>query len=291
MARSGFFAGFVTTLLGSGLAATLHDSNSKIVRREEKSVHVASVGQMVESISVEANMPPCADCEKYDYVLGVPNSNDCRDKGLDHLGNTRETLVTAADMCKWAASESDAWTDTLPSFTLDDQDEYVTHPYGCFNKKCHPNGDDTKPERDCFFRNPGEETLSDPTATGFAGTPICKRLKFTEGATGAQGGCPDEFKVIDTPEACRETCKADNFQCADNFEIGVHNYTRHHDFPKGCFHSLFNTTNAIDTVYWNPESEGTTVEGTVLCEPSSPLKFPIAGAQQSLPTGDENDGA
>jgi hypothetical protein len=269
MAHSGFVAGLVTALVVSGLAATLHDS--KFVRRETKAGHVVSVGQMMESDSIEVEgVPPCDECEKYDYVLGDPDTNDCR--------NEHETLVADENMCRWAASQTKAHIDSNDdTFMLQTQADFIKHPYGCFHKKCHPDGDTSKPEHSCFFlNNGGDSSLSDPNSDGFAGTPVCKRKKFAEGATDAQGGCRSEYKVIMTSSTCEQICGTNfdsSFACAWDFEIGLHNYTRHHDFPKGCFHSRWNTTNSQDTVYFNPVSEGTDVEGTVLCEVETPMNF------------------
>jgi hypothetical protein len=265
MAPSGLAVILSTLLVASGLAATLHDST--LVRREEKSVHIGSVGQF--------SSPPedCNRCDRYDYLVGTPNSNTCP---------TGADLVTRDDMCRHAASEAGAHTDTEPTeFKLQTQDEYETAPAKCFHKQCNSGP--------CYFYNPGSTTLSDPTHANFSGTPICKREKYLSGVdnSNAADNCGNaDFEVITDRDRCLEVADYFNYQKAAPFDIGISNYTRHHDFPKGCYFIRPATSGGVTHVYFNTVSSGTSVTGTVLCKVTTPMHW-----STNTPAGFNADGS
>lgn len=270
MAPSGLTAVLSGLLLltNGSLAATLHERDSSLVRREsERSVQLSSAGQFIDEASKPGSTPSCAKCEEYDYLLGKKGQNECRNP-------ENETLVTDDNMCRYAAQRAGAHTDADNIFKVSDFRSQKTRPYGCFHMKCNPAGAASAAETNCYFVNLGARVLSNDTGTHFRGTPICKRKLYADGGQNGQGGCPAEYKVIMNETLCNEMCGIDDFKCNEFFRIGVQNYTQHHDFPKGCFHLRHENQNGSMTrVYFNKVSDGTAVSGTPMCVVAKPLNF------------------
>lgn len=270
MASSGIavMASTLLLLCGQSFAATLYSGTESLVRRERTSARVI-------------NNPPSLLYEKTDYLLGVEGKNECR-----HPENETE-VGSKEDECKDAARIVGAHVDDEEQVwrigdELADHDLTKLYPRGCFYKKCVPFGSpDGTPEVDCFFYNMGDQSLSDDSLPGFSGTPVCKRDKYVDGAANGQGCLDPEYTVVDTEGECRKQCgygqyagcTDDDFMIADAF-----NYTRHHDFPKGCFHLTSDQTNAMNTVYFNDyaeanEVDGDAVSGTPICKVANPLQL------------------
>lgn len=280
MAPSGLVTVLYMFLLPAGsFAATLHETS--LVRREGKSIYATSIDQSLSSEPAANEDQDCPGCQMYDYLLGKPNSNECR-----HPEN--ETLVTDDIMCRYAGvKRNNAHVDAHNIFVIntDDPNLVASRPHGCFHMQCHPGGDTTKPEQPCYFINEAEAHLSDATHENFTGTPICKRMMYRDGATGAQDGCPDEYTVIKNETLCGEVCgeriEGEDYKCNEFFRIGSTNFSQHQDYPEGCFHLQ---EAGFFRVYYNSYSTGTTVHGTPMCQVASPMRFADVVAATPAPS-------
>jgi hypothetical protein len=301
MAASGIpvLASTLLLLCGRSFAATLH-SEGNIVRRErastaQLSTHGEFVSQRLspaDQVSAKSRTTPLSFQLK-DFVLGVEKTNTCKQPA-------KETMIGSHKAeCEYAANRTGAHKESMSSlFELTSLSDRQLHPEGCFYKKCVPAGAAAgSAEVDCFFYNTGDASISDSSLAGFSGIPVCHRSKYVDGAENAQGCLDDDYKVIDDRDECLIQCDLQTLTGCDNddFEIAdAKNYTRHHDFPKGCFHLTAETEGAMNTVFFNnyhddTEVAGKAVEGTTICKVKAPLKLsgapPAANANANAGAG------
>jgi hypothetical protein len=194
-------------------------------------------------------------------------------------------------MCRYAAGEAGANHDTENTrFILQNEDDEVKRPFGCFALQCNKGGDVNSPLEPCYFVNEGEEEVSDPTHEDFAGTPMCKRKKYMVGLnanSNAADRCGnDDYTTVKNRTVCEELAGPFSFQPAPIMDVGLNNYTRHHDFPEGCFKLPPASPTGMTTVYYNSVSSGTSVTGTSLCEVETPMHWAT-----NTPTGFKADGS
>jgi hypothetical protein len=223
---------------------------------------------------------PSLQYEKTDFLLGVEGKNEC-------IHTENETEIGAReDECKDAARIVGAHVDVESVFRIGDEvadyDLTMIYPIGCFYKKCVPHGAAAgSSEIDCFFFNMGDQSLSNDSHPDFSGTPVCWRAKYVDGAAHKQGCLDPDYKVVDSEGECRKQCGYGQYAgCTDDdFMIeDAKNFTRHHDFPKGCFHLETAEENAMNTVFYNnyPEAnevDGSEVSGTPICKVKNPLQL------------------
>lgn len=269
MIKSGItaFLPLLSVLPWGSLGATL-------VRREKES-SVAFLRRDKPQIKED----PCSSCGQQDYLPGKSKTkNQCR-----HPSN--ETMVTTKERCRYAANKAGAWHGHDAHFEVTVLEWNKLHPAGCFHAMCKPCNETTgiceTSERDCYFFNDGDESIINESSSQFVGTPICMRDHIEDGATDAEGGCPnDEFSVIMNQSHCHDLCDELNMFCTAQFHIGVINYTKHNAHPTGCFksHNLHanESGDALDHLYFNSHNSPThgNVTGTVLCEVTTPHTWP-----------------
>lgn len=180
------------------LGRLLHDKIQKVEAQLVRSKRAMAQSHTRECAKSETG---CNDFCLDDYPLGVPDTNRCIDSDY-------HSAVLDSAMCEEAARQANASKGWGPSAPFMLTSEYFDfYPQGCF--KLHGHG--------AYFFNPVGTYPRWPM-----GIPICYRVKYANGTTDANDGCPSGFQKIETEERCLEAAYCQGF-CTqkDDFQRGT----------------------------------------------------------------------
>jgi len=220
-----------------------------LMRTDSSLLHLAPAGE-----SVDAAMPSVSARACPAFILGVPDTNDCKDKDL-------QKPILTESMCRAAATGAVATAGDPArglNFTVDFT-HITQHPIGCFKDKENPGA---------FFFNPNANAPFHPEKRG--GTPVCERAKFIEGKIeNKKTVCPTDYEAVLAKDDCRTAADCEGLKTQEDlFEVGVPTATapgaaandivdprpvwaRTHDtMVNGCFLRLED-----ETAYWNKPTD------------------------------------
>lgn len=227
-----------------------------VVRKEAThQVSLSPDGRFVEEANVTATFTdsghvpenPCA----VDYILGVEGKSECQNAST-------HSLINSSDHCRLAANLTGHDIDELHFIIQhDSQMWYEKHPRGCFVWPCGAAGGSTTPEngKKCFYYNPVDQQQE----TTFDGTTVCFRARYMQAPADPLDKAPADYcyegyEPILDEKAARDYALCSGIGEGDDFIIGVHNKSKHDEYPLGAF-KMTNLPSAEDTprIYYNPE--------------------------------------
>lgn len=223
---------FVTILCGhaalSMAMVTIVEDPGKGLMRREKGLETQGLVDLTEEHTFEqANTPAVEVPELFcndDFPLGVNNSNTC-------TNSTHHRLIFDEGMCFRAAGLAGAGVEhELFFITRDWQD---VHPKGCFAWPCGTTHNRTGGEGEgamCYYFNGNGNFPNHPR-----GEPVCFRADYLNGTTDTNGGCDEGYEVIMDRNSCEIAAECLGFDKEPEFLIGMYNFTKHNEYPKGCF--------------------------------------------------------
>lgn len=217
--RTEFALFFVVSACNARLVSLL-----PVMRREENMPgdYLLQTDPIVEDgqAALSHYVPPEDTCNN-DYLLGFNNTNEC-------LNSTHHRLIMDEGMCIRAANLTGAGLD-IPFFKLDETWQDL-HPKGCFLWECDKVGDGSSTDKKwCFYYNPGENPLYP------RGHPVCYRAEYVNGTQDTNGGCDPGYQRVMDEQACADAAECLGFATENEFRIGDWNWTKHDEYPKGCF--------------------------------------------------------
>lgn len=248
-------AGFVMLLLGEPASAiskhTRGASNAALMRHEasflqeghdKATVSVSPIGDAVnhpvhiyDDIGSNASIENASDLVRAnstlkdidicndDFPLGLNNSNDCSNT------DPRDRIILDSGMCMIAAAKANAGIER--NFFVIPEDYADVHPMGCFSWHCgHTHGRTGTGYSECYFYNPTGSTPVDPK-----GHPVCFRPEYLNGTKNSNGGCETDWENIMDEDHCRAAAACLNYDDTGVFRIGTYNWSKHDEYPKGCF--------------------------------------------------------
>jgi hypothetical protein len=212
-------------------------------------LHVGDLLKMQSQANAKAKAKAIAvenDMCDLDFPLGKENKDEC--KGADKR-------ILDRTQCHESARQNKG--DDKQAFLLD-SNWFNVHPEGCFAEACdaakvnateHPDANFTGYGGLCYYFNP---TGFPPHGT-ITGTPVCERAKFLN-ATQKDinvGGCHEGYERIYNEFTCHKVGGCLSDPDADEFRVGIKNFSQHFDFPRGCFIA------DDGEVYYNPIKDPT----------------------------------
>jgi hypothetical protein len=195
----------------------------------------------------------------YTFPLGPDNTDTCDD--------ATHSMILDEDMCIFAATLSGAMT-SHDSFNIQDWDSLHPkdeRPQGCFKHACAEAANGV-----CYFYNGDGQA---PTGT-ITGTKVCKAPRWLQSTTPdvAAPTCPTvgsvTYTLVDDETSCRAAASCTSIAPGTIFQIGVHNASKHLDYPRGCFVDKDDGKAYINEASSMGDPTGA-VTGTVLCNVSS----------------------
>jgi len=285
---------FCHALPATAIVTITEDSGKGIMRREKgfeaQSEPIALTEEFVNSVmhvtggrSPSPTPPPEQICNQ-DFPLGYNETNDC-------VNETHHQLILDEGTCEKAAELSGASVEH--NFFVIEQDYDELHPQGCFAYHC---GSSEKADRKqngsmCYYYNGNGQDPEGVDGKGtVAGTPVCYRANYLNG-TKDTNRCQDEgYTNVMDEVTCRDAAECLGFDKADEFRIGEWNFSKHNEYPKGCFirtdtgQFQFNNASSLDGEPENPQIGG----GIPVCNVSSVIRWPES---LSTPAPSINEGA
>lgn len=222
----------------AGIACSFYgiDATKPMVRREVREVHPHEQGA-IESFEVGSRGtqtevsdkvyprppydPPEETCND-DFLEGVFDSNNCTDK-IYHR------KILDQGMCQRAAELANAGIEH--NFFEISSDYFNVHPQGCFKWTCETTHDRTSTNTStCYYYNGNGDEPDDPK-----GYPICYRAEYLNGTTDTNGECDEGFQNVMDEEMCRDAAECLGYATEQEFRVGEWNWSKHDEYPKGCF--------------------------------------------------------
>lgn len=238
------FLVFHQAVMSMAVVTIAEDSSKGLMRREKEQ------REMKEDFVEFTNPTPVPEntCND-DFPLGNNNSNTCKN-------TTHHRLILDEGMCIRAAKLSNAGIE-IDFFPLG-QDYQELHPQGCFAWHCSQTENRTGTNYStCYYYNGNGDSPSDPK-----GEPVCFRADYLNGTKDTNGGCDPGYQNVMDETTCREAAECLGFSKETEFRVGEWNWTKHKEYPKGCFIRTdtgsfqFNNVSSISGDPPNPEIGG-----------------------------------
>mmetsp|Transcript_85263 Transcript_85263/g.151012 ORF Transcript_85263/g.151012 Transcript_85263/m.151012 type:complete len:361 (+) Transcript_85263:74-1156(+) len=218
-------------------------------------------------------MVPTTTCN-VDFPLGIQHTNTC--KNITH-----HRLIFDEGMCERAAELAGARKENhifhLPAIYEE------LHPQGCFAWHCsHDAKNDSmnssEPQTEiCYYYNNKGNAPKNPH-----GFPVCYRAAFLNGTADTNGGCDKDYEVVMDETTCEEAAECLGYEKEREFRIGEGNWSKHDEYPKGCFirkdtggfqYNDISTMNGSEPK--NPQIGG----GIPVCNVSAVVHWPQGGSE------------
>lgn len=237
--------------------STQLDSKGRLVRREDKSIlerdprvdslqqgemaelvdslekksatnAVVDAGTMDEATISEVVMTtqvPFETCND-DFPLGIQHTNRCQNA-------THHRQIFDEGMCLKASDLAGARIEH--NFFVIERKYRDLHPLGCFAYHCgHTALNQSLPHDNqteiCYYFNGNGAPPSNPH-----GFPVCFRADYLNGTVDTNGGCDKHYEVVMDEHTCEAAAECLGMEKEHEFRIGEQNWTKHLEYPKGCF--------------------------------------------------------